>query len=83
MSSLAENLAAVRARIAAAARAAGRDPAEIALLAVSKTWPASDVRAVAALGQTDVAENKAQELAAKADELADRIDANASAAFGL
>ena len=46
MSSLAENLRAVRARIDAAARAAGRDPAEVRLLAVSKTWPAADVEAL-------------------------------------
>ena len=40
---LADALAAVRARVADAARAAGRDPAEVGLLAVTKTWPASDV----------------------------------------
>jgi pyridoxal phosphate enzyme (YggS family) len=68
---LEENLRAVRARIDAAARAAGRDPAEVTLLAVSKTWPADDVRTLAALGQADFAENRAQELAAKAAELAD------------
>ena len=51
MTDLAENLRAVRARIDAAARAAGRDPSSVALLAVSKTWPADDVRALAALGQ--------------------------------
>lgn len=68
---LAANLRAVRARIDAAARAAGRDPAAVALLAVSKTWPAADVRALAALGQTDFGENRAQELLAKAAELAD------------
>jgi pyridoxal phosphate enzyme (YggS family) len=66
---LEENLRAVRERIAAAARAAGRDPASVALLAVSKTWPADDVRALAALGQRDFGENRAQELIAKAGEL--------------
>lgn len=71
MTSLAQNLAAVRARIDAAARAAGRDPASVALLAVSKTWPADAVRALAALGQVDVGENRAQELIAKAGELSD------------
>ena len=40
---LAGSLAAVRERIAAAARTAGRDPAEVGLLAVTKTWPAEDV----------------------------------------
>jgi pyridoxal phosphate enzyme (YggS family) len=70
-SRLEENLRAVRARIDAAARAAGRDPASVALLAVSKTWPADDVRAVAALGQTAFGENRVQELLAKAAALAD------------
>jgi hypothetical protein len=70
MRSLAENLAAVRERIAAAARAAGRDPAGVRLLAVSKTWPADDVRALAALGQRDFAENRVQEMLGKAADLA-------------
>src|ERR671916_456396 len=71
MSRLEQNLRAVRARIAAAARAAGRDPATVALLAVSKTWPADDVRALAGLGQLDFGENRAQELLGKAPDLAD------------
>ena len=66
-----ESLRAVRARIDAAARAVARNPAAIALLAVSKTWPAADVRALAALGQSDFGENRAQELIGKAAELAD------------
>jgi pyridoxal phosphate enzyme (YggS family) len=66
---LEENLRAVRERIAAAARSAGRDPSSVALLAVSKTWPAGDVRALVALGQRDFGENRAQELIAKAAEL--------------
>jgi PLP dependent protein len=68
---LEENLRAVRERIDAAARAAGRDPASVALVAVSKTWPADDVRALHALGQRDFGENRAQELVEKAAELAD------------
>ena len=71
MTDLAENLRAVRARIDAAARAAGRDPSEVSLLAVSKTWPADAVRALAALGQRDFGENRAQELLGKAAELPD------------
>jgi pyridoxal phosphate enzyme (YggS family) len=71
MSDLAENLRAVRARIDAAARAAGREPSSVALLAVSKTWPAADVRALAALGQQDFGENRAQELTGKAAQLLD------------
>jgi PLP dependent protein len=71
MADLEANLRAVRARIDAAARAAGREPASVALMAVSKTWPASDVRALAALGQVDFGENRAQELLGKVTELAD------------
>jgi PLP dependent protein len=71
MSDLAENLRAVRARIAAATRAAGRDPDSVSLLAVSKTWPADAVRELAGLGQLDFGENRAQELLGKAAEVAD------------
>ena len=71
MSRLEENLRAVRARIAAAARAAGRDPDSVSLLAVSKTWPADAVRELAGLGQLDFGENRAQELLGKAAEVAD------------
>ena len=71
MTDLAENLRAMRARIDAAARAVGRAPSSVALLAVSKTWPAEDVRALAALGQCDFGENRAQELLGKAAELPD------------
>ncbi|WP_448613123.1 YggS family pyridoxal phosphate-dependent enzyme [Modestobacter sp. URMC 112] len=66
---LEHNLRSVRARIDAAARAAGRDPADVRLLAVSKTWPAADVRALARLGQREFAENRVQELAGKVAEL--------------
>ncbi|MDQ1748398.1 MAG: dependent protein [Frankiaceae bacterium] len=62
---LAANLAAVRARMVAAARAAGRDPAELTLVAVTKTFPASDVALLAGLGVADVGENRAQEAATK------------------
>ncbi|WP_408630122.1 YggS family pyridoxal phosphate-dependent enzyme [Actinomycetospora lemnae] len=68
---LADALAAVRARVADAARAAGRDPAEVGLLAVTKTWPASDVALLTDLGLDAFGENKEQEGAAKAAELAD------------
>jgi pyridoxal phosphate enzyme (YggS family) len=71
MSRFEANLAAVRERIARAARGAGRDPASVRLLAISKTWPATDVRALAGLGQRDFGENRAQELIGKAGELAD------------
>ena len=51
MSDLAARLASVHRRIADATRAAGRDPATVSLLAVSKTFPADDVRAAHAAGQ--------------------------------
>ena len=70
MTTPADRLRAVRERIAAAARAAGRDPSSVTLLAVSKTWPAEAVAAVAALGQRDFAENRVQELSGKAAALA-------------
>jgi len=63
---IAENLAAVREDIAAAARKAGRDPSEVSLIAVTKTYPASDVRILAELGVLDVGENRDQEAAPKA-----------------
>lgn len=63
---LAANLAEVRGRIDAACRAAGRDPAEVTLIVVTKTWPADDVRLLADLGVRDVGENRDQEAAPKA-----------------
>jgi pyridoxal phosphate enzyme (YggS family) len=62
---IAANLAAVRARIAAAARAAGRDPGEVTLVAVSKTHGAGAVEAALAAGQAVFGENRVQEAAAK------------------
>lgn len=63
---LAGRLAAVRERIADAARAAGRDHTEITLITVTKTWPAEDVRLLAGLGVRDVGENQDQQASAKA-----------------
>ena len=67
---LADNLGAVRARIADAARAARRAPDDITLVVVTKTWPASDVLLLAQLGVTDVAENRDQEARPKSEETA-------------
>jgi uncharacterized pyridoxal phosphate-containing UPF0001 family protein len=63
---LAANLAAVEARLTAACAAAGRDRGEVTLVAVTKTFPATDVALLASLGITDVAENRDQEAKAKA-----------------
>jgi hypothetical protein len=68
---LPERLAAVRGRIAEAARRAGRDPASVTLLAVSKNKPAEAIRAALRAGQVDFGENYAQELEQKAKEVAD------------
>lgn len=71
MSSIADNLAAVHGRIARAALAAQRDPASVKLLAVSKTFPADDVRAAFAAGQRAFGENYVQEAIAKIEALAE------------
>ncbi len=67
---LAARLADIDARIATAARAVGRAPEEITRIVVTKFHPASLVERLAALGVTDVGENRQQELSAKAAELA-------------
>jgi PLP dependent protein len=67
---LAANLAAVRARVARACAGAGRDPDEVTLIAVTKTYPASDVDLLAGLGVHDIGENRDQEAAPKAREVA-------------
>lgn len=72
---LAANLAEVRERIDAAARAAGRDPASVRLVGASKTVPAEELAVAVGLGLTDLGENRAQELLAKAPELIARAAA--------
>jgi pyridoxal phosphate enzyme (YggS family) len=72
---LAANLAAVKARIAAAATRSGRDPDAVRLLAVSKTFPASDVVLLHSLGQREFGENKHQDAEPKVAEVAsDTVD---------
>jgi pyridoxal phosphate enzyme (YggS family) len=68
---LAQNLAAVRERIARACERARRDPAGVKLLAVSKLHAPDALRALYALGQREFGENYAQELADKASALRD------------
>jgi len=72
--SIGERLAEVQARIGQAARASGRDPATVRLVAVSKTKPLEAIREAYAAGQRAFGENYAQELAAKAPALADLAD---------
>jgi pyridoxal phosphate enzyme (YggS family) len=72
--SIAENLAAIRDRIAAAAARASRRSEEIALMAVSKMHPPELIREACAAGQCLFGENRVQEFAAKATALADLKD---------
>ena len=65
--SIAENIARVRERMDAAARRGGRDPEEIALMAVTKTFPAEAIRAAYAAGARVFGENYLQEFGEKSD----------------
>lgn len=65
MVQIAENIAQVRARIAAACERSGRDPQTVRLIGVSKTHPAALVEEVAAAGITDFGENRVEEANAK------------------
>jgi pyridoxal phosphate enzyme (YggS family) len=76
MSSIAENLARVRERIAAAAHRAARLPDDIALMAVSKTFGPDAIRAAYDAGQRLFGENRVQEFAGKAPSLRDLADAD-------
>jgi pyridoxal phosphate enzyme (YggS family) len=66
---IAANWAALQQRIAAACVTAGRSPGDVTVIAVTKTFPASDVLHLAALGVRDVGENRADEADDKADEV--------------
>ena len=66
---IAKALAAVEARVADACAAAGRPRAEVRLLAVTKTFPATDAALLTDLSQTDLGENRDQEAGPKAAEL--------------
>lgn len=84
-SELEKNLAEVRSRIAVACAAAGRDPGEITLIAITKTRPPADVLLLHELGLTDFGENKDQEAAPKAAACAAALadaDAGAGASAG-
>ena len=70
-SELERNLAQINEAVAQAAKSAGRRSDDITVVAVTKTWPAADVRLLSDLGVTEFAENKAQELMAKQEVCAD------------
>jgi len=72
--SIAENIARVRERIAAAARRAGRNPDDITLMGVSKTFPPESIREAYAAGLRVFGENRVQEFAGKAAALGDLTD---------
>ncbi len=71
MSTIAENIAKVGARIREAAQASGRDSSQVGLLAVSKTKPAAAIREAHASGLCDFGENYLQEALEKQAELSD------------
>jgi len=75
MNTISLNIGQVRARIQAACQAAGRAPAEVTLLAVSKTFGPEAVRAAAACGQRAFGENYLQEAVEKMAQLAEDADA--------
>jgi pyridoxal phosphate enzyme (YggS family) len=71
---ISDSVATVRERIAEAARRAGRNPAEISLMAVTKTQPAERIREAYDAGVRLFGENRVQEFAGKAEALRDLAD---------
>jgi pyridoxal phosphate enzyme (YggS family) len=71
MDTIEKRLQAVKSRIAAACAGVGRDPRDIVLVAVGKTFPAESLRAAHAAGQRDFGENQVQEALAKIERLQD------------
>jgi pyridoxal phosphate enzyme (YggS family) len=66
---VAARLTGIRARIGAAAKNCGRDPAEVRLIAISKTHPASAIKRVIEFGALDIGENRVQEAEGKISEI--------------
>ena len=64
---IAQNLQEVKERISSAAKSAGRDPAEIQLIVVTKTFPISDIEILRELGESNFGENRDQEAGPKAE----------------
>ena len=69
---IAANLESVRSRIDDAARRVGRDPSDVLLIAVSKTFGSDHVRAARLAGQRDFGENKVQEALQKISDTSDK-----------
>ena len=74
MSQISDNLMEIRGRVAAAAVSTGRNPSEVKLLAVSKTFPPAAVSEAFAAGQKCFGENRVQELEVKAPVLSTEIE---------
>ena len=72
--SIAENVVLVRERIAAAARRVGRNPDEVTLMGVSKTFPVESIRETYSAGLRVFGENRVQEFSGKATALRDLSD---------
>ena len=70
----AQRFAAVEERIARACEAAGRDPASVALVAVSKTYPVEAIRALYDLGQRRFGESRLQEALPKVDAMPNDVE---------
>jgi pyridoxal phosphate enzyme (YggS family) len=73
MGTVADNLSAVKERIAKAAARAGRDPEGITLVAVTKTMPVERIREAIEAGQQVFGENRVQEAQAKVEELGRKV----------
>jgi pyridoxal phosphate enzyme (YggS family) len=80
---IADNIAAIRDRIAASARRAGRDPDSVALMAVCKTKPAEEIRAAYNAGQRLFGENRVQEFQEKSGALSEILTGDDPAEFHL
>jgi len=73
---ISENIALIKERINIAARRAGRNSADVKLMAVSKTHPAERIREAYAAGLRIFGENRVQEFAEKAGDLSDLVEAS-------
>ncbi len=73
MSSIANNLESVRQQTVIAAEESGRNPKDIQLVAVSKTWPVEDIQKAVDAGQIIFGENKVQEILNKVPAMADNL----------
>ncbi|NMX04145.1 YggS family pyridoxal phosphate enzyme [Mobiluncus mulieris] len=83
MTGFQERLVGIQERVAAAARASGREPRDVRILPVSKTHPISMIQAAMAAGVREFGENRPQDLAAKAQELGANLRRSGSGNTGV